>query len=157
MSYPRTGIYRFVILLGLCLLAHQLFIYKIDVRATVNLAQGVLPRSININQNTSNVVETASIATSRTSQKTTKKEQTTNVLNDVQNSNMSGHPKEAFVTFSNNNPMYLALLYVLLDSVHAFSTRPIICFGIDVDLIIDLVKYPRVIKRRIKQKDCGPV
>ena len=66
-------------------------------------------------------------------------------------------PKEAFVTFSNNAPTYLALLKVLLDSVHAFSTRPIIAYGIDVDLNIDVKEYPRVIKRRIKQSDCGPV
>ena len=66
-------------------------------------------------------------------------------------------PKEAFVTFSNNAPTYLALLKVLLDSVHAFSTRPIIAYGIDVDLDIDVNQYPRVIIRRIKQRDCGPV
>ncbi|CAF0732458.1 unnamed protein product [Adineta steineri] len=75
---------------------------------------------------------------------------TTNDLNTVQ------QPKEAFVTFSNNNPHYLGVLNVLLDSVHAFSTRPIIAFGIDVDLHINLTKYPRVIKRQIKQTDCGP-
>ena len=68
-----------------------------------------------------------------------------------------GQPKEAFVTYSNNRTSYLALLKVLLDSVHAFSTRPIIVFGIDVDLDIDVKQYPRVIKRRISQGDCGPV
>ena len=66
-------------------------------------------------------------------------------------------PKEAFVTYSNNRTTYMALLKVLLDSVHAFSTRPIIVFGIDVDLDIDLKQYPRVIKRRISQSDCGRV
>ncbi|CAF0863299.1 unnamed protein product [Didymodactylos carnosus] len=63
---------------------------------------------------------------------------------------------EAFVTFSNNNQPYLALLNALLDSVHLFSTRPIIAFGIDVDLMVNLTKYPRVIKRQISQSNCGP-
>ncbi|CAM4920436.1 unnamed protein product [Rotaria socialis] len=81
----------------------------------------------------------------------------TSTFNDTHNTNVSKQPKEAFVTFSNNQPSYLALLNVLLDSVHAFSTRPIIAFGIDVDLNIDETKYPRVIKRRIAQSDCGPV
>jgi hypothetical protein len=65
-------------------------------------------------------------------------------------------PKEAFVTFCNNNPKYLALLTTVLDSIHEFSTRPIIAYGIDVDLNIDNTKYPRLIKRRLKQTDCGP-
>ena len=64
-------------------------------------------------------------------------------------------PKEAFITFCNNNPKYLALLTNVLDSIHAFSTRPIIVYGIDVDLNIDTQKYPRLIKRRLKQTDCG--
>ena len=64
-------------------------------------------------------------------------------------------PKEAFITFCNNNPKYLALLTNVLDSIHAFSTRPIIVYGIDVDLNIDTKKYPRLIKRRLKQTDCG--
>ncbi len=65
-------------------------------------------------------------------------------------------PTEAFVTFSNNKPEYLALLTNLLDSVHYFSTRPIIAYGIDVDLDLDVNKYPRLIKRRLSRKDCGP-
>ncbi|CAF0918968.1 unnamed protein product [Didymodactylos carnosus] len=70
--------------------------------------------------------------------------------------NVGNSTKEAFVTFSNNNPTYLALLNVMLDSVHLFSTRPIIAFGIDVDLMVNLTKHPRVIKRRISQSNCGP-
>ena len=73
------------------------------------------------------------------------------------NTNDSNQPKEAFVTFCNNNPRYLDLLRVLLDSVHTFSTRHIIAFGIDVDLNIDPTPYPRLIKRRISQRDCGSV
>jgi hypothetical protein len=65
-------------------------------------------------------------------------------------------PSEAFVTFSNNNPNYLALLTNLLDSVHQFSTRPIIAYGIDVDINVDTKRYPRLIKRRLNRKDCGP-
>jgi hypothetical protein len=62
---------------------------------------------------------------------------------------------EGFVTFSNNNPKYLALLTNLLDSVHYFSSRPIIAYGIDVDLDLDVNKYPRLIKRRLNRSDCG--
>ncbi|CAF3576061.1 unnamed protein product [Rotaria socialis] len=69
---------------------------------------------------------------------------------------LNSAPSEAFVTFSNNNPEYLALLTNVLDTVHLFSTRPIIAYGVDVDLDLDTVKYPRLIKRRLSQKDCGP-
>jgi hypothetical protein len=65
-------------------------------------------------------------------------------------------PNEGFVTFSNNNPKYLALLTNLLDSVHYFSTRPIIAYGIDVDLNLNISRYPRLIKRRLNRVDCGP-
>lgn len=65
-------------------------------------------------------------------------------------------PSEAFVTFSNNKPKYLALLSKVLDAVHLFSTRPVIAYGIDVDLDINATKYPRLIKRRLNQRDCGP-
>ncbi|CAF5160114.1 unnamed protein product, partial [Rotaria magnacalcarata] len=69
---------------------------------------------------------------------------------------LNSTPSEAFVTFSNNNPKYLALLTKVLDTVHLFSTRPIIAYGVDVDLDLDTVRYPRLIKRRLSQKDCGP-
>ena len=88
---------------------------------------------------------------------TTVKAKSTSELQTTQQADALPQPKEAFVTFSNNAPTYLALLKILLDSVHAFSTRPIIAYGIDVDLNIDVAQYPRVIKRRIKQSDCGPV
>ena len=68
---------------------------------------------------------------------------------------LNSSPSEAFVTFSDNKPRYLALLTNLLDSVHFFSTRPIIAYGIDVDLNVDSSKYPRLIKRRLSQQDCG--
>jgi len=64
-------------------------------------------------------------------------------------------PSEAFVTFANNNPNYLALLINVLDSVHYFSTRPIIAYGIDVDLNLNTTKYPRLIKRRLDRAMCG--
>ncbi|CAF0787096.1 unnamed protein product [Adineta ricciae] len=63
--------------------------------------------------------------------------------------------EEAFVTFCDSNPDYLALLETVLDSVHHFSTRPIIVYGIDVDLKLNFQKYPRSIQRRLKQSDCG--
>lgn len=69
---------------------------------------------------------------------------------------LNSTPNEGFVTFSDNNPTYLALLINLIDSVHYFSTRPIIAYGIDVDLKINMSKYPRLIKRRLNREDCGP-
>jgi hypothetical protein len=69
---------------------------------------------------------------------------------------MNNTPNEGFVTFSNSDPKYLALLTNLLDSVHYFSTRPIIAYGIDVDLNLNMTKYPRLIQRRLNEKDCGP-
>jgi len=44
---------------------------------------------------------------------------------------LNSTPSEAFVTFSNNKWEYLAVLANLLDSVHYFSTRSIIVYGID--------------------------
>jgi hypothetical protein len=69
---------------------------------------------------------------------------------------LNSTPSEAFVTFCDNKPSYLALLNNVLDSVHYFSTRPIIVYGIDIDLDIDATKYPRLIKRRLNTNDCGP-
>ncbi|UJR25605.1 hypothetical protein I4U23_006949 [Adineta vaga] len=69
---------------------------------------------------------------------------------------LNSTPNEGFVTFSDNNPRYLSLLSNLLDSVHEFSTRPVIAYGIDVDLNIDTKKYPRLIKRKLRRADCGP-
>lgn len=54
---------------------------------------------------------------------------------------------EAFVTFA--TPNYFGLLEVLLDSVHYFSKRPIVVYGINTDLPFNTNKYPRLIKRRI--------
>jgi hypothetical protein len=69
---------------------------------------------------------------------------------------LNSTPSEAFVMFCNNNRRYLLLLNKVLEAVHLFSTRPIIVYGIDVDLNLDTKKYPRLIKRRLSQKDCGP-
>ena len=55
--------------------------------------------------------------------------------------------QEAFVTFATEN--YFQLLEVTIESVHAFSTRPIIAYGINADIPFDTNKYPRLIKRRI--------
>jgi hypothetical protein len=73
----------------------------------------------------------------------------------IRKMNLSEKPKEAFVTFTNRK--YVQLLKVLLDSVHTFSSRPIIVYAIDVDIDIDLNQYPQVIIRTISQEDCGPV
>jgi len=55
--------------------------------------------------------------------------------------------EEAFISFA--NPAYFPLLEVLIKSVHEFSTRPIIAYGVNADIPFDIKKYPRLIKRRI--------
>jgi len=70
--------------------------------------------------------------------------------------NRTHYPKEAFVTFTNSQKNYIELLYVLLDSVHLFSTRPVIVFSIDFDFIINVKRHPRVIIERISREECGP-
>jgi hypothetical protein len=49
----------------------------------------------------------------------------------ISSPSLNNTPSEAFITFSNNKREYLAVLTNLLDSVHYFSTRPIIVYGID--------------------------
>lgn len=106
---------------------------------------------------TTNTDASTTIQINKTEQVININTNSTNASNITDEKSILKQPKEAFVTFSNNEPSYLAVLKVLLDSVHAFSTRPIIAFGIGVDLNIDEKEYPRVIKRRIEQSDCGPV
>lgn len=169
-SCTKIRIFRIFFILGLFFIVH-LFIYEIDIKSTVALARNMLTSLTNfdrsnlsvsttifaVNNTTSTVTIVAIQKTDQTTQMTTMNFDLTSDLNSIKNTNDSQQPKEAFVTFSNNQPSYLAVLRVLLDSIHAFSTRPIIVFGIDVDIDIDLKQYPRVIKRRIEQKDCGPV
>ncbi|UJR34139.1 hypothetical protein I4U23_021546 [Adineta vaga] len=154
--YKRTTLFRLFVILALVFLMSYLFLYEIDMKSTVRLTQNMLiPFIIFDSHNSSNVSTNktnSSLVQSLNNQTINKSLLTT----DNKTSIISREPKEAFVTFSNNHPSYLALLKVLLDSVHAFSTRPIIAFGIDVDLDIDLKLYPRAIKRRISQNDCGP-
>ncbi|CAF0916722.1 unnamed protein product [Adineta ricciae] len=69
---------------------------------------------------------------------------------------LNSTPSEGFVTFSDGNSRYLSLLMNLLDSVHQFSTRPVIAYGIDIDLEFDSKRYPRLIQRRLNRSDCGP-
>ncbi len=54
---------------------------------------------------------------------------------------------EGFVTFATQN--YFQLLEVMIDSVHYFSTRPIVAFGINADIPFDKDQYPRLIAKRI--------
>ncbi|CAF4032044.1 unnamed protein product [Adineta steineri] len=70
--------------------------------------------------------------------------------------NRTHYPKEAFVTFTTSRVDYIELLNVLLDSVHLFSTRSVIIFSIDFDLIINRTRHPRVTIERISHKQCGP-
>jgi hypothetical protein len=70
--------------------------------------------------------------------------------------NRTHYPKEAFITFTNSQLNYVKLLYILLDSVHLFSTRPVIVFSVDFDLIINHTRHPRVTVERISQANCGP-
>ena len=168
----RSTFYRLIALCGLCF-ASYFFIYKVDMNATVALTYRLLVSITNFNRGTSPTIvvplipitdpTSTSTSTSTSSPKSDTPSTTiySNLTNGSNNTSSNKteleQPKEAFVTFSNNQPAYLAVLKVLLDSVHAFSTRPIIAFGIDVDLDIDTKQYPRVIKRRISQSDCGPV
>ena len=55
--------------------------------------------------------------------------------------------EEGFVAFASKS--YFPLLEIMLDSVHYFSTRPVIVYGINDDIPYDTDKYPRLIKRRI--------
>ena len=55
--------------------------------------------------------------------------------------------EEGFVTFATSN--YFGLLEVLIASVHTFSTRPIIAYGVNADIPFSTEKYPRLIKRRL--------
>lgn len=55
--------------------------------------------------------------------------------------------EEAFVTYSTEN--YFPLMEVLLDSVKAFSTRPVVAFGINADVPFSQTTYPFLIKKRI--------
>ena len=149
----------------LALFITYIFIYIFDLKFTDVSFRTVLKPLENRDQSSLAVITTTTTVISTTSKVTEKIVEVTTMnlvskseLTTDQNTNISvPQPKEAFVTFSNNNPNYLALFKVLLDSVHAFSTRPIIAFGIDVDLDVDIKQYPRLIKRRIAQKDCGPV
>lgn len=54
---------------------------------------------------------------------------------------------EAFVAYATAD--YFPILEVLIDSVHAFSTKPIVVFGVNADLPFSSEKYPRLIKRRL--------
>jgi len=68
--------------------------------------------------------------------------------------NNNGHMIEAaFVTFATAN--YFPLLEVLIKSVHEFSTRPIIAYGINSDIPFSVEKYPQLIKRRIDDLQYG--
>src|SRR5581483_9878849 len=55
--------------------------------------------------------------------------------------------EEGFVAFATRS--YFPILEVLIKSVHAFSTRPIVVFGINDDIPFSTTKYPHLIKKRI--------
>jgi hypothetical protein len=170
----KITLYRFISISGIFFVSY-LFVYKIDINTAAIRARDLFVPIITLNRRGVSTVVVPLIRTNSTIPVTnstpTPAEKVNNVVqtktltstlanesnNNSQNTNTSEQPKEAFVTFSNNHPQYLAVLKVLLDSVHAFSTRHIIVFGIDVDLDLDIKQYPRVIKRRIQQSDCGPV
>ena len=159
MLCSRGAIYRFFFILCVFLISY-LFASQLNVTRVIGEARVLISKSLS-----SETTQPPSTTTSKTTQTTvtttttatTVITSTTKILNTNQSTNYTDQPKEAFVTFSNNDPTYLALLKILLDSVHAFSTRPIIAFGIDVDLNVDVKEYPRLIKRKIAQSDCGPV
>ncbi|MEX0671810.1 MAG: hypothetical protein WD068_00475, partial [Candidatus Babeliales bacterium] len=55
--------------------------------------------------------------------------------------------QESFVSFS--TPAYFGILEVMLESVHFFSTRPIVVYGINCDIPFTQENFPRLIARRI--------
>ena len=61
--------------------------------------------------------------------------------------NASNYIEEGFVTFATES--YFPVLEVLIQSVHEFSTRPIVAFGINADIPFSNETYPRLIKKRI--------
>ena len=138
----RSGFFIFLNLLIYAILS------KFEILDRLTFTDDVLVSRKNIRNNDGSIAATVSTRASF-------KARRIDIVPMTQSKVRSGlqQPKEAFVTFSNNAPTYLALLKVLLDFVHAFSTRPIIAYGIDVDLNIDVEQYPRVIKRRVKQRD----
>ncbi|HEY2810910.1 MAG TPA: hypothetical protein VGJ00_05935 [Rhabdochlamydiaceae bacterium] len=55
--------------------------------------------------------------------------------------------EEGFVTLA--TPNYFGILETLVESVHIFSTRPVIAYGLGADIPLSVEKYPRLIKRRL--------
>lgn len=55
--------------------------------------------------------------------------------------------EEGFVTFATSN--YFGILEVMIESIHQFSTRPVVAFGINADIPWDTNRFPRLIKKRI--------
>ncbi len=58
--------------------------------------------------------------------------------------------EEAFVTFATAN--YFGILEVLIDSIHEFSNRPVIVYGVNATVPFSKERFPRMIKRRIDLK-----
>ena len=54
---------------------------------------------------------------------------------------------EAYVTFSTAN--YFPLVEVLIQSVEAFSSHPIVVIGVNADVPFSSQRYPHMIKRRM--------
>jgi hypothetical protein len=158
---PKSIKTRLIFMSGLLLIS-CLFLVKFDLRLSNTFIYNIFNSLIDYNISNSTFAiaitkNTTQNITNNTSQEINKNISLTNVSKTIENFNLTEQPKEAFVTFCNNQPTYLALLKVLLDSIHAFSTRHIIAFGIDVDLNVNTKEYPRLIIRRISQHDCGPV
>ncbi len=55
--------------------------------------------------------------------------------------------EEGFVTFATAD--YFPLLEVTLESVHEFSTRPIVAYGVNADIPFSTEQFPRLIKKRV--------
>ena len=58
-----------------------------------------------------------------------------------------GEIKEGFVCYATEN--YFPILQVMLDSVKAFSNRPVVAFGVNADIPFSLEEYPFLIKKRV--------
>ncbi|MBS0605161.1 MAG: hypothetical protein JSS60_09040 [Verrucomicrobia bacterium] len=55
--------------------------------------------------------------------------------------------REGWVAYA--TPNYFSILEVMIASVHAFSTHPIVAVGVNADIPFSTEKYPRLIKKRI--------
>lgn len=60
---------------------------------------------------------------------------------------------ELFIVFSTQS--HEGLLEVLVKSIHHFSTRSILAYGIDYDITLSKIEYPRLLTKKLDRDSCG--